>query len=119
MAIWTAWLSLLGVVVLLSLVPGRALPAVPVDDSVAHGGAYFVLAVLPVARAARGWVGSTGAVLLAPLGMLLEVVQKVIPGRSFEWRDVAANVAGMMAGMALGWLLRLVWRPDGDSRISL
>ena len=113
------WLGLLCAVVVVSLLPGRALPAVPVSDNVAHGAAYLALAALPVARAARPWAAAAGALLLAPLVLLLEVAQMAIPGRGFEWRDAAANVAGVMAGMALGWLARLVWRPDADLRIPL
>ncbi len=113
------WLGLLCVLVVMSLLPGTALPAVAVSDKVAHGAAYLALAVLPVARGVRPWAAAAGTLLLAPLGLLLEVVQMAISGRGFEWRDAAANVAGVAAGMALGWLTRLVWRPDADLRIPL
>ena len=92
-----AWLSLVGAVVALSLLPGRALPA---------------------ARAASPWIASAGTVMLVPLGLLLEFVQRLIPGRAFEWKDVAADGAAVLVGLILGWVVRLVWRPEADLRIS-
>jgi VanZ family protein len=105
-------------VVVLSLLPGRALPAAPVSDGVAHWVAYLALAMLPVARAASPWIASVGTVMLVPLGLLLEWLQRLIPGRAFEWKDVAANAAGVMVGLALGWVVRLVWRPAAELRLS-
>ncbi len=111
------WLSLLGAVVVLSLLPGAVVSAAPVSDGVGHWVAYFVLALLPVATGARAWMASAATGSLIPLGLLLEVAQMGIPGRAFEWRDVAANAAGVFAGLIIGWLLRLL-RRQADLGIS-
>jgi VanZ family protein len=40
------------------------------------------------------------------LGAALELAQKLVPGRSFEWGDMLANTAGVLTGMAAGWVAR-------------
>ncbi len=112
------WLGLLTAVVVLSLLPGEAMPGTPVSDGVEHWLAYLVLALLPVATAARPWMTSAAMSLLIPLGLLLEIAQLAIPGRAFEWRDAAANAVGVLAGVITGWVLQLLRRPQSDLSIS-
>ncbi len=76
------------------LVPNAWLPPLP-NDKVMHFLAFGVLAVL-IARLVSG----PGALLLALLGLLLaslviELLQNLVPGRKFCWRDMAANAAGI------------------------
>ncbi len=112
------WLSLLGAVIVLSLLPGEAMPGTPVSDAVEHWLAYLLLAALPVATAIRPWVASAAMGLLIPLGLVLEIAQLAIPGRAFEWRDAAANAVGVLGGVLTGWVVRLLRRPQSDLSIS-
>lgn len=85
------------------LLPANWLPLLP-HDKWLH---FFAFAGLTVLAARITPVGvsllfTLGALLLA--GWLIEVLQKLVPGRNFCWRDMAANAAGI-AVAAVGILL--------------
>lgn len=63
---------------------------------VALGLAVFVLV-------GRGW---RVALALAAFGAGVEVAQRWIPGRVFDWRDIAASVAGVLLAWIAVWPLR-------------
>jgi VanZ family protein len=89
--------------------PMRALSALDVSDKILHFGAYFILAFIPVfgLRSVYGWV----CVLLSALaGVALEVLQSLVPGRSFDSVDLAANLVGLVAGAAIAVTAIAWWR---------
>ena len=85
------------------------------SDVTAHAIAYGVLA-LAMLRAVTGADSSritAGAVLLAvaltvAYGLTDEVHQAFVPGRTPEFRDLAADAVGAAAGAALGWAWSIV-----------
>lgn len=82
------------------LVPNRWLPRLP-NDKFLHFASFVVLSVLALSVA-----GSDGERWLWLLGLLIggcaiECLQILVPGRSFCWRDIAAN-AGGIAVVAIG-----------------
>lgn len=94
---WELVLILLGTVAVSvgCLVPARWLPALP-NDKLLHFLAYGGLALL------AGRIAQSGAELffwltgLFVIGWFIELLQKWVPGRSFCWRDMAANTAGIV-----------------------
>ena len=111
------WFTALLTVVVGELLPGSSpvliwLASFGISDKIEHFTAYFVLAALPVLgfETKKGVFAALSMILL---GALLDVLQKFIPGRTFEFADIAANAAGVLAGMGIAWaLLRLpVLRP--------
>lgn len=82
---------------------------VPWLDGVAHAAEYALLSLL-AAHAVKThpspwWRGHAvhGAVLIvAVFGLTDELHQALIPGRSCEWSDWLADVAG-------GWLAQMAW----------
>jgi VanZ family protein len=76
------------------LLPAGWLPPLP-NDKLLHFAAYGALALLAGRLAHNG--GQLGAWLLALLaaGWLIELLQNLVPGRRFCWRDLAANAAGI------------------------
>ncbi|MBM3746089.1 MAG: VanZ family protein [Acidobacteria bacterium] len=106
-ALWGLWLCLAGVVSILSLLPGWMAPQPPGGAPTAHFVAYAGLAAI-AAAAFRPFRAACLAILsVACLGVLLEVFQIWIPGRTFEWSDILADWLGVMAGMPASWALRL------------
>jgi VanZ family protein len=105
------WLLVAGVCVG-SLLPGRALEGVQIGDKWLHAGSYCLLMIWFGGLHARG-PHFSGAVLLAGLGLALDVLQLGVPSRTFDWLDVAADAAGVLVGFALtrsvlaGWCLRV------------
>ncbi len=104
---WWPALAWAAVILIITSWPNPNLPVAPVGtDKGVHGGMYFVLGVLS-ARALR----MTGArrprdvaALLAALvtfGMLDEVHQAWIPGRSADIADWVADTTGGALGLAL------------------
>jgi VanZ family protein len=102
--IWAAWAA---IVTIATLLPSRSpvialLDTAGINDKVEHFAAYAALGALP---AMDGFGGPRvrflvfGLVLL--LGGLLEILQKLSPGRSCDWLDFAADTGGALAGAAL------------------
>lgn len=99
---WELVLFLLGTVAISAgcLVPARWLPALP-NDKLMHFLAYGGLALL------AGRIAQSGPELAAWLaglfvaGWLIECMQKWVPGRTFCWRDMAANTAGIVVAAGL------------------
>jgi hypothetical protein len=67
-----------------------------------HFGCFVVLGVL--ARWARfsgrpmAWAGA-----LVGYAVLVELGQALVPTRSVQWQDLAANLTGLACGTLLGW----------------
>lgn len=86
------------------LLPAGWLPLLP-NDKLLHFGAYAGLTLLSL-RIAHGWHElALWALGLAVGGWLIEVLQNLVPGRKFSWGDLAANLAGIVAGCAAAPLL--------------
>ena len=81
-------------------------------DKWAHAIAFCVLAVWFAGqyRPRSYWRIAVG---LLAFGILIELLQRLVGYRSAEWLDVAADVAGIIVGLAMaaaglgGWALRL------------
>lgn len=86
------------------LAPVHWLPPLP-NDKLLHFLAWGGLALL-AGRLAHSWL-ALGAWLTALLlaGLLIEILQNLVPGRTFCWRDLAANAAGIaVATVCWPWL---------------
>ncbi|TFH05662.1 MAG: VanZ family protein [Spirochaetales bacterium] len=104
-------------ITVLSVVPAPTLPGME-SDKLSHLAAYMILTLLLVPSLAGEKVVPPG-LLLAVAGVLvygagIEVLQHFI-GRQFDLRDMAANAAGVLLGIAAGLLLRraISWRRKG------
>lgn len=94
------------IVIYYSLVPGVEWP---IDfwnvDKVYHAAAYFWLASLSMTgfSVRRALPAALSMIIL---GVLLEIAQYFIPGRTFSLMDIAANSLGVILGIILGRYLR-------------
>lgn len=107
------WALAVATVILGSLLPATTLAqlhygSVASDDKLVHFMGYTVLAIVPVAFLELLGIGIMLAVSMIPLGVLLEYVQRLVPGRSFEIADMAADCLGVMAGMVVALCIRHV-----------
>ena len=92
----------------------QALGELDVSDKILHFAAYAVLAFLPSLH--ERWP-ALGAALLGAmaLGVLLEFLQRLSPGRNFEVADMVSDACGVLCGLVLALPLRssrapLDWR---------
>ncbi len=109
---WFAALLYMGGIFYLSSIPGQDLPLphFPFADKVAHGITYFGLGVLIAFRSgltARllgnevlhwtkgGWIAPAVGVLY---GLLDEIHQLFTPNRTFDLKDLAVDIAGILLG---------------------
>ncbi len=98
------WIVSLAAVVYLSLSPRVEFPYdFDYADKVYHMLAYFWLSALPFFAFRRPKAALTGTLLMIPLGVALEFLQRYVPGRFFSPADMGANCLGVMVGM---WLAR-------------
>jgi VanZ family protein len=100
------WPVMIAVVIVFSLLPGSAMPRLPMSDTQEHLTAYFGLALVPAAALKRWWRALAAATAMACLGLALEFFQLKVPGRAFELRDILANCVGVAVGTLAGWPLR-------------
>lgn len=108
------WIAAILVVAVGELLPGGSAPldwvdALGVSDKIEHFTAYFGLAAIPVLGFdnRRGLVAALSMIIL---GVLLDIAQKFIPGRTFDLADIAANTVGVFAGLAAARTILLISR---------
>src|SRR4051812_5670691 len=86
------------------LLPAGWLPPLP-NDKLLHFVAFGGLTLIAL-RIAQDWSEMRYWLAgLALAGWLIEVLQNLVPGRSFCWRDLGANVAGILAASCCAPLL--------------
>ena len=112
-AVLILWALAVAFVVVGSLLPGPVLTrihfsAVAPNDKVVHFVGYTVLALFPVAFLELLGMGLALAASMVPMGILLEFLQKLVPGRSFEIGDMLANSFGVATGIVLAMWLRTI-----------
>lgn len=101
---WIVFLTAIATVSAGCLLPAGWLPLLP-HDKLLHFGAFAGLTLLAL-RLARGWHELPYWLLgLLLAGWLIEVLQNMIPGRKFCWRDMGANAAGILAASCCAPLL--------------
>lgn len=107
-AIWRIWLV---IVVLGSLLPGNSTPLqelnrLAINDKVEHFGAYALLAaILPMVwrERRRAHLATLSALVL--MGILMELAQFFVPGRTPDIMDALADALGVAAGALAGYFL--------------
>lgn len=89
------------------LLPARWLPLLP-HDKLLHFLAFAGLSTLAL-RIEPAWpwraLWLTGLLLA---GLAIELLQKLVPGRSFCWRDMGANTAGIGTAILVFGLLQVI-----------
>lgn len=88
-----------------SSAPMRFLGSLAISDKVFHFSAYALIAFFPsVLFSRRAALLCAGVAVL--LGIALEFGQELLPDRSFEIADMAANTLGVLSGLTVGTLVR-------------
>ena len=102
----TLWFFSIILVVFLSLSPKMEIPLeFRESDKVAHFAAYLWLAILPF-FAFQPPAALRRALVMVPLGIALEFLQILVPGRTFSFGDILANVAGVVLGIWMAGAVR-------------
>ena len=105
------WAISVGVVCYDSLIPQLELPVEFWNaDKVYHLFAYAWLALLPMVGFRNRKVALVAACSMMILGIILEIAQTHIPGRTFSFLDMAANGLGVLAGTFFGHSVRPKFR---------
>ncbi len=89
---------------LVSLLPGQKLPNL-IWDKAGHFIAYFGLAVICrfASNKHPAWQLFLG---ILAFSFVIELLQQLIPNRSFEWLDLLANGLGTIVGLLLAILFK-------------
>lgn len=91
-------------VIFLSLIPSAAIGGAMPSDKLAHFLAYGVMGVLASLSVKSISKKVLLFILIIGLGILLELLQFYIPGRSASLFDIIANTLGAVAGYLAVWL---------------
>jgi VanZ family protein len=106
------WITAMLLVLVTALIPVPTLRELPSHtDKLVHLLCYFVLGLLAVLSQRGSGARLAAATAMAAFGIVVELLQGLLPWRSFEWMDIVANVAGVAIGSVTGLLA--AWRkPD-------
>jgi hypothetical protein len=101
------WGVSIGAVCYVSLIPRVEFPLdFEGADLVYHALAYLWLSFLPFFVFGTGKRGLLAAFLMIPLGIILELGQTFVPGRTFSILDMVANSCGTILGTLCGKYVR-------------
>lgn len=102
------WVVSIGVVCYLSLQPEVEFPLdFERADLAYHTLTYFWLSFLPFVIFGDGKRRLLAAFLMIPLGVVLEIGQSFVPGRTFSVLDMVANSCGTLLGVVCGKYLHV------------
>ncbi|PCJ68364.1 MAG: VanZ family protein [Rhodobiaceae bacterium] len=87
-----------------SLWPEGFVPDTYMLDKLAHFSAYALLAVVPAIFITSWRTLLWVAAGLIAIGAGLEGAQHLLPHRWASYSDLAANIAGVLTGSAMGWI---------------
>ncbi|MFH2045200.1 MAG: VanZ family protein [Pseudomonadota bacterium] len=97
------WISSIGIVIYFSLIPNVEFP---VDfwqvDKLYHFFSYSWLSVLPMIAYSNRKFALTASFSMILLGVLIEIGQLYVPGRTFSVADIVMNTIGVFFGI-YGW----------------
>ena len=73
-------------------------------DMLQHGGYYFALSLflIYINNGDSRWAIWF---ILIDISILLEICQNIIPGRTFSWYDILANVIGTTLGTLIWYIV--------------
>lgn len=97
---WFLLLSGLLVLGIGCLIPARYLPPLP-NDKLLHFAAFALLTLIATRLTHTPQQTLAASFALLILGWVIECVQNWIPGRTFCWRDIAANAAGIACALVV------------------
>lgn len=88
-----------------SLWPEGFVPDTYMLDKLAHFSAYALLAAVPAIFITSWRTLFWVAAGLIAIGAGLEGAQHLLPHRWASYSDLAANIAGVLTGTAMGWIV--------------
>lgn len=115
---WTAGIVLALLIVFHSLTPAIQVTAA-FGDKIGHALGYAALSFWFAGLVERRRYVLLGAVLLA-FGIAMELAQHLMGlGRTADWGDVAANLAGILAALGLAYAGLGAWMIEVERRLGL
>ena len=99
------WFLLLVLITIGSLMPAHGVPSFQHMDKCIHFGAYAFMAFIPAYFSDKRSVIVKTGVILALLGVGIEIAQYFVPNRSMSVYDFVANVLGISLGICVGRFL--------------
>jgi len=107
------WLGGVLVLIVTSVLPQAGLSEIDSGlgkDKIARFIIFALLAFYPVAFFPSIRIGLIISTSIAPLGFLLELFQRYVPGRNFSPGDMIANNVGAVIGILLALVIRFFFR---------
>lgn len=101
------FLGAAGAIALGCLLPAGWLPLLP-HDKLLHFIAFGGLSVLALCIEPAWPRRAVWLLGLLFAGYAIELLQKLVPGRSFCWRDMGANTAGIVVATLVFGLLQVI-----------
>ena len=105
------WSLSICLVIWASLQPGLAPSSTHHMDKLAHLAIYALLAIPPALVLRRRTAVLAAGLLLALVGVGVELAQTVVPSRVGSSVDVGADLLGIALGLFFGIAARRIWRP--------
>ncbi len=117
------WLMALILIVLVSIIKGfREIHFlcllenwIPFADKAAHLVTYMFMAFTVTLFFKGSRLMIYPALGLCLLGIVLEIIQLHVAGRTFSFLDLAANIVGVIIGFSMAWLIMSLFQGKNSS----
>lgn len=93
-------------IIIVSLIPFTGTESVGHSDKIAHFIVYALLGILGYYISGSFKQRIYFFLSIISLGVVLELVQFLIPTREFSYLDIAANFTGTVFGFLVSWMIR-------------
>lgn len=101
-AVFWCWVAAVATVTIASLSPTGGPPGALHIDKIYHFLGYGAVAGLPFLAFRDGAPAWRAALAAVPMGIVLELLQDLVPTRNADTLDIVANCAGVAAAVLLG-----------------
>ena len=105
-----AFSAAFAITAVLLLLPGDTLPQMPLWDKAEHAATFAMLTILGHSAMERSRHRLLLVAGLIGFGILTEMLQTFVPGRSSEIADAVADAVGVLTVTTVWWLASRAWR---------
>jgi len=94
---------------ILSVIPGKTVEYMGMGNESYHIKGHFIAYILLCLGLYKSTEsGKKGFIITMFYGALMEYLQRYIPGRAFEYKDILVNSFGALVGMGIIWKRSLI-----------
>ncbi len=97
------------VILILTIIPGSTVRSTGLNKESYHIKGHFIAYLILVIALYKGTKDNLISGMISVMyGILMELLQKLVPGRAFEYSDIAVNSFGSVLALLIIWKRSLI-----------